>query len=290
MRTNLLFVVLAGLFLAWAASAQAQCPEDTLDSGICDTLDIEVYECDWLFSGGPKQVRVPMRVTHDVPDPQIDSLVGFQIPLCFTSSNPSAQCVLDPYYNSSSLTPSPVDRSIFRHLPDMETATEHNWMMDLAAQGTALEWDFTVLNLEDQHFWWVVLAQGREDQNFWEGSRVLLATMTFTVDDTTTICLDSCFWPPANRLVFARDDAAIYFPRTNLPYCFSISDPVLGDCNADHMADIGDLVYLISYLFRNGDPPIPLQAGDTNCDGTVDIGDVVRLIGYLYKGEPSLSC
>ena len=76
----------------------------------------------------------------------------------------------------------------------------------------------------------------------------------------------------------------------NLPYCFTIVYPDTGDCNADCTIDIGDVVYLIEYLFRNGDPPAPTGVGDANCDGVVDVGDVVRLIGYLYKGEPPPSC
>ena len=50
--------------------------------------------------------------------------------------------------------------------------------------------------------------------------------------------------------------------------------------------DVGDLVYLINYLYRGGPPPDPLAAGDANCDGKVDVGDVVYLINYLFKGGP----
>ncbi|UCB53645.1 MAG: hypothetical protein JSV10_05950 [Candidatus Zixiibacteriota bacterium] len=64
----------------------------------------------------------------------------------------------------------------------------------------------------------------------------------------------------------------------------------LGDCTGDRVIDIGDVVFLINYLFRNGATPDPIEVGDTNCDGVVDIGDVVRLIGYLYRGQPPPSC
>jgi hypothetical protein len=62
--------------------------------------------------------------------------------------------------------------------------------------------------------------------------------------------------------------------------------PARGDANADGVIDIGDVVYLVSYLYRNGPVPNPLEVGDCNCDGIVDVGDVVYLINYLFKGGP----
>ena len=63
-----------------------------------------------------------------------------------------------------------------------------------------------------------------------------------------------------------------------------------GDCTGDGVVDIGDVVYLIGYLYRGGPAPDPERVGDVNCDGIVDIGDVVYLIGYLYKGGPPPKC
>jgi len=67
----------------------------------------------------------------------------------------------------------------------------------------------------------------------------------------------------------------------------SISD---GDVNNNGTTDLGDAVYLISFLYRNGPYPIPLESGDVNCNGVVDLGDVVYLIAYLYKAGPPPSC
>jgi hypothetical protein len=53
---------------------------------------------------------------------------------------------------------------------------------------------------------------------------------------------------------------------------------------------LSDLVGLISYLYRSGPAPNPLERGDVNCDGRIDLGDVVYLITYLYKGGPSPPC
>ena len=161
-------------------------------------------------------------------------------------------------------------------------------MMDLCLAGMQQYWDIMALDLVEGTRFRLALVNTGPDPSFCGGSRVLIATPTFTVDDTMTICLDSCFWPPGNRLAFCRSDAVSYFPRTNLPHCFTMAH--LGDCTGNNLVDIGDVVFLINYIFRNGAAPDPIEVGDANCDGIVDVGDVVRLIGYLYKGEPPPSC
>jgi hypothetical protein len=63
-----------------------------------------------------------------------------------------------------------------------------------------------------------------------------------------------------------------------------------GDANGDWFVDVGDVVCLINYLYRNGSVPDPLVSGDATCDGFVDVGDVVFLINYLFKSGPAPSC
>ena len=65
---------------------------------------------------------------------------------------------------------------------------------------------------------------------------------------------------------------------------------LFGDANGDGAVDIGDVVFLINYLYRDGTAPNPWGAGDVNCDGVVDIGDVVYLINYLFRNGPSPGC
>ena len=70
---------------------------------------------------------------------------------------------------------------------------------------------------------------------------------------------------------------------------YDCSGVICGDVNDDGEIDIGDVVYLINYLYKDGSPPEcePVTAcGDVNVDGEVDIGDVVYLINYLYKDGP----
>ncbi|MFH1335875.1 MAG: FG-GAP-like repeat-containing protein [Candidatus Zixiibacteriota bacterium] len=65
---------------------------------------------------------------------------------------------------------------------------------------------------------------------------------------------------------------------------------IRGDATGDGKIDIGDVVYLINYLYKNGTAPNPLAAGDATCDGKVDVGDIVYLINYLFKNGPPPPC
>jgi hypothetical protein len=76
--------------------------------------------------------------------------------------------------------------------------------------------------------------------------------------------------------------------RNYLPYEqeADVSGYILGDANGDGIVDIGDVVHLINYLYKNGPAPDPILSGDCNCDLVVDLGDVVHLINYLFKNGP----
>jgi hypothetical protein len=169
-------------------------------------------------------------------------------------------------------------------------------MADMATDFSGREWDTRVLELssdtDSAYMRMALVPTGTEDQYWWEGERVLLATLTFKLEDTMHVCIDTTFWPPGSNLAFTRSDAAIYTPRDNLPDCFSIaSSGVDGDVNSDGVVNVGDVVFLVNYLFRHGSPPIPLDAGDVECSGTINVGDVVYLINYLYReGDPPPHC
>jgi hypothetical protein len=59
-----------------------------------------------------------------------------------------------------------------------------------------------------------------------------------------------------------------------------------GDANSDKKVTIADIVFLVSYLFKHGPAPVPIQSGDANCDGNVTIADIVYLVAYLFKHGP----
>lgn len=63
-----------------------------------------------------------------------------------------------------------------------------------------------------------------------------------------------------------------------------VSHYLRGDANGDQTIDVGDVVYLVNYLYRSGSAPDPLWTGDANCDLVTNVGDIVYLINYLYRG------
>ncbi len=84
-------------------------------------------------------------------------------------------------------------------------------------------------------------------------------------------------------------DTAYYvnFTRLAVAGISILADPFLvGDANSDGTIDVGDAIYLLNYLFKNGTPPDPQQAGDVNGDQTLDVSDAIYLLNYLFKGGP----
>ncbi len=291
MKFLLLLLVISSIsVLGLTTFSFGACPEAPYDNGLCDTLRVEVYPPDTVFYFPGQLVRVPIYVTHDVPDPFIDSLVGMLIPLCYTHTNPTKYCSVSAYWNAVSVSGSSFSRSIFRDIDGI-----NNRFLDMYLLHPNLIYNDFMLNVSQYAFIGFVWRGTFQDSPRWgTSSHDLALTFTFRVQDTMTICIDTCFWPPSDRLAFSRSDAVTYIPRHNLSYCFSISCPVRGNptggINGDCRIDVGDIIFLIGYLYKSAPPPDPLERGDANCNGVVDIGDIIYLINYLFKGGPAPTC
>jgi len=86
----------------------------------------------------------------------------------------------------------------------------------------------------------------------------------------------------------------IYFKATSRGNPYNVDKDSLtvtvyairGDVNHDNNIELGDVVFLISYLYKDGPAPEIFLTGDLNCDTIIDLADVVWLISYLFRSGP----
>ncbi|MCK5124859.1 MAG: hypothetical protein KAR42_01245 [candidate division Zixibacteria bacterium] len=79
-------------------------------------------------------------------------------------------------------------------------------------------------------------------------------------------------------------------PSQNFTLKIDVIDFVAGDFNGDVQANLGDVVYMVNYIFRGGPPPVDLACSDVNNDCEVNIGDGIFVINYIFRGGPVPTC
>jgi hypothetical protein len=238
-RNLLLLAVMAAFVVCFTSQSFAQ--QDPNDLGLPDSIIILTCPDDHTYEADPgsfDSVRVCVYVTHDSNtfywvQNEIwvqDSVAAFVVPLVFWHQpEGTADSVIFPtwdYWNNDAMSPYLpwINRSMFRHGCSGEDVK--NRMLEMVEAGKTA-WnvytDFEEHSCEGDSgrcsFSVVPMSPGC--QRWWEGSRVLLATLTFHVymaagADTTEIGIDSTFWPPQSQLTFTRHDAVVYFPQHNL--------------------------------------------------------------------------
>lgn len=85
-----------------------------------------------------------------------------------------------------------------------------------------------------------------------------------------------------------EDDAGAFDDRAFVLIIWPVY--VCGDANGDGIVNVGDPVYIINYVFKDGPPPDPLVAGNSNCDDDINVGDAVYLINFVFKNGPKPCC
>ena len=74
------------------------------------------------------------------------------------------------------------------------------------------------------------------------------------------------------------------------PGAFTSIGHSAGDVNGDNQINIGDVVFLINYIFRDGMAPVNMDMAETNCDGAFNLGDIVHLITYIFRDGVPPGC
>lgn len=67
-------------------------------------------------------------------------------------------------------------------------------------------------------------------------------------------------------------------------------DFVCGDADGSGAVNILDVTFLITYLYKGGEPPDPVGSGDADGNGSINLLDVTYLIRYLYRSGPQPVC
>ncbi len=110
-----------------------------------------------------------------------------------------------------------------------------------------------------------------------------------------TICLNwqRVFEPPCDSVsidtVIVTDTSSVVM----IPGSITVtsSPPICGDINGDGMGpDVGDLTYLIAYLFQGGPSPPRVDAADMDSSDFIDVADLTYLVAYLFLGGPPPTC
>jgi Dockerin type I domain len=60
-----------------------------------------------------------------------------------------------------------------------------------------------------------------------------------------------------------------------------------GDCNHNNAVNVGDVSYLIRFLFQGGPAPNCAQEADVNDTNSINVSDVTALVRFLF-GNPSI--
>jgi PKD repeat protein len=64
-----------------------------------------------------------------------------------------------------------------------------------------------------------------------------------------------------------------------------------GDLDDSQSITIADLTQLVSYMFKSGPAPNPVELADVDCNDSNDIGDVTYLVTYMFRsGPPPCGC
>jgi len=255
MKRNLICLLMGMLILVFSNSLWAQCPEDANDLGYCDTLHVVprpttdtciIYaypladppHTDTICINNPGEkfpcfLYVNLLVTHDsntfwwdgASKWVKDSISAMVIPLGWTRTNPAKYCSLSTYWNEDAVDDDPevegypYPRRIWRNFPPLG-GDSINWMGKLkwATILVYMSSDSVEVNgnMTPPHVF-ITLIAGANKKKWSQERDTLLATLTFRVEDSMTICIDSTWWPTSSNLTFTRYDANSYVPRNKMP-------------------------------------------------------------------------
>jgi len=89
--------------------------------------------------------------------------------------------------------------------------------------------------------------------------------------------------------VLKFESSYLFYEPVNLSGNVALTG-ICGDADGNGLVNILDITYLISYLYKDGPSPEPLEITDADGNGLVNILDITYLISFLYKSGPAPVC
>ncbi|UCB52216.1 MAG: hypothetical protein JSV10_09555 [Candidatus Zixiibacteriota bacterium] len=119
-----------------------------------------------------------------------------------------------------------------------------------------------------------------------------LDTITTQENYVTYVAPSSPWWPDDHIWVYVWDDrGGCGWTDGQVEAYDQGHSCVCGDANNDGTINVGDVVYLVTYIYQAGPEPVPpIERADASNDCLVDVGDIVYLVAYLYHAGPAPEC
>lgn len=87
--------------------------------------------------------------------------------------------------------------------------------------------------------------------------------------------------------VLVDDDFSSYWDQAEFTIYVSPTTLIPGDVDLSGFVNIGDVTFLVDYLFRGGPPPPALNTADVNGSCEISVDDLTHLVGYLFQNGPA---
>jgi hypothetical protein len=89
-------------------------------------------------------------------------------------------------------------------------------------------------------------------------------------------------------------DDYLYVCATHGVHLFRVNPPPVacGDIDGNGAVNVSDVVYLINFVFGDGELPAGPEVADVDCNALINVSDVVYLIAYVFGdgAEPCADC
>nr|MBN2276475.1 immune inhibitor A [candidate division Zixibacteria bacterium] len=106
-----------------------------------------------------------------------------------------------------------------------------------------------------------------------------------TLTDTTITLTDRYDWEYYYK-IRAMDADSEWGPWSDYKKVV-VGEPqieICGDADGNGVINVGDIAYLVNYMFNGGNPPSSLYQGDADGCGSINMADVVYMMDFYYYG------